>query len=636
MIYIAFKCNKYGRFLAFCVLCCCSAISFARQKGHVGDFISGTSQLEINGEIGQRLMASYQHRILAQDVDRLIAVFRKENRTEDHMWQSEFWGKWFTSAVQAYEYRPSEALKKVIDKAAKDLMATQTEDGYIGNYAPDHLLEQWDIWGRKYCLLGLIAYYDLTGDKKSLQAASRAADNLMSDLKKTDGIIVTKGNYRGMAASSILEPICLLYARTANKKYLDFAEQIASQWETATGPQLISKASIDVGKRFPKPKYWYSWEQGQKAYEMMSCYEGLLELYRLTGRTEYKRAVEDTWQNILDTEINLAGSGAAAEMWFGGKALQTNMIAHYQETCVTVTWIKLSLQLFRLTGEAKYADAVENAYYNALLGSMTADGATWTKYTPLKGQRLPGSEQCGMGLNCCEASGPRGLFAVPPYVSTASQDGLSVNLFMDGVYQLKSPIGQEVLLTQKTSYPLSGQIAIRVGLKKEEDMTLSVRIPSWSKDSKVKLNGDLLNELPSQGYVKIKRKWKSGDEITVQLDMSARLEERGGAEKQLALFRGPILLARDSRLIGPPVGVALAPVHLAEGTIQIEPVETNTDGIWLKFKAKFLPESYTETGAEPVEVELCDYASAGHAPGLPFYSVWFSQLIEPQQLNQNF
>ena len=95
-----------------------------------------------------------------------------------------------------------------------------------------------------------------------------------------------------MAATSVLEPVCLLYARTDDKRYLDFAKEIVREWESPDGPQLITKAGIDVSKRFPKPKIWFGWDQGQKAYEMMSCYEGLLELYRLTGEPTYLKSAE--------------------------------------------------------------------------------------------------------------------------------------------------------------------------------------------------------------------------------------------------------------------------------------------------------------------------------------------------------
>jgi hypothetical protein len=86
-------------------------------------------------------------------------------------------------------------------------------------------------------------------------------------------------------------------------------------------PQLIGKAGVNVSERSPTPKNWWGYEQGQKAYEMLSCYEGLLELYRLTGKEGYKTAVEKVWGNIQQTEINVVGSGSSMERWFGGKKL---------------------------------------------------------------------------------------------------------------------------------------------------------------------------------------------------------------------------------------------------------------------------------------------------------------------------
>ena len=586
--------------------------------------------IKIMGVVGQRLDASYEHRILAQDVDRLVAPF--EQRTETRCWQSEFWGKWFTSAVLAYRYRPEARLKAVLDDAVDKLIATQTSDGYIGNYADSSRLEQWDIWGRKYCMLGLLDYYDLTGSKKSLRAAAKEADNLMADLAKKDGIIVTKGNYRGMAASSVLEPISLLYARTHERKYLDFAEEIVRQWETPEGPQLISKASVNVAERFPKPQNWYSLEQGQKAYEMMSCYEGLLELYRLTGKEKYKEAVEKTWQNIKDTEINIAGSGAAVEMWFGGKAYQTNAINHYQETCVTVTWMKLSHQLLRLTGKAKYADAVEQAYYNALLGSMSVDGAQWAKYTPLAGERLPGSEQCGMGLNCCDASGPRGLFNVPLHAVMRTADGLTVNYFMDGEFKLSTPSGQKAVLYQQTTYPISGKIALHIELPKSEKMKVRLRIPTWSEQSALTVNGEIVKEVKAGDYVSVERVWKEGDQLELQLDMRGRIERFGQHPQYVAVCRGPIVLTRDSRLPGPSFGTVAAPIMNKEGFIELKPAQSPTEDVWMQYTALFLPESYKEGGPQPIEMTLCDYASAGNGKDKSVFQVWIPQLIDPKEL----
>ena len=594
----------------------------------VKDELLPSSEVNLNGYLADRLNESLNNRILAQDVDRLIEPFKPENRNETCLWQSEFWGKWFTSAVLAYKYRPGPRLKQVLDHAVAGLIATQTPDGYIGNYAKDHRLEQWDIWGRKYCMLGLLAYYDLTKDKKSLLAAARVADNLIDDLNKKDGVIVNKGNMRGMAASSVLEPVCLLYGYTGNKKYFDFAKEIVRQWETPQGPQLISKSTINVSERFPKPVEWYGYDQGQKAYEMMSCYEGLLELYRLTGNVTYKKAVENTWENIRDTEINIVGSGASTETWFGGKAVQNMPINHYQETCVTVTWLKLTEQLLRLTGETKYADEAEKTYYNALMGAMGPNGAVWAKYTPLNGQRLPGSGQCGMGINCCEANGPRGLFSFPMYIVMERKEGLQVNYFADGTYHLKTPEGQQIILSQRTDYPQSGIVNMDITCSTPEEMEISIRIPEWSRVTKLQVNNEPVNDLQPGEYAKVKRVWKSGDKILLELDFRGRVTEIGATLHSIAILRGPIVLARDSRFEGTGIESILKPIADKQGYIELTRGGAIED-VNMVFKANFTPENYTENEAGTVSISLCDYASAGNGSTHSFFKVWLPQVIDP-------
>lgn len=609
-------------------------LSSFNSRAQVKDQLQPAATIKVGGVVGQRLDSSYENRVLAQDVDRLVNAFRQRNETS--RWQSEFWGKWFTSAVLAYRYNPQPKLKKVLEHAVSGLLSTQSADGYIGNYADSARLRGWDIWGRKYCMLGLLDYYDLTGDKKSLQAAARVADNLMNELAARDRSIVQCGSYRGMAASSVLEPVVLLYTRTRQKKYLDFAEAIVRDWETPAGPQLLSKASVNVAQRFPgvTAKEWYGPRQGQKAYEMMSCYEGLLELYRVTGNEKYKDAVVQTWQNIYDTEINIAGSGASAEMWFGGKALQAMPVYHFQETCVTVTWLKLSEQLLRLTGEAKYADAVENSFYNALLGSMSTDGASWAKYTPLTGERLPGSEQCGMGLNCCEASGPRGLFNVPLFIATGAQQGAQVNYFVEGAAAVKSPRGQTVTLAQHTDYPVSGNVQMAISLPRPEDMSIGIRIPSWSKNTVLKVNGEAVSSVQPGAYTQIRRTWKSGDKITLELDMRGRVITMGQTPRYAAIMRGPVLLARDARLPGVKTGIIIHPIADKDGYINLKPVTPAGQTTWMQYKASFYPESYMEKASEPVEVYLCDYASAGNGKEKSFFQSWMPYLVDPKTLPQ--
>ena len=107
-------------------------------------------------------------------------------------------------------------------------MQTQTPEGYIGNYSPEARLTNWDIWGRKYSALALVAYYRLTGDKAALQTAMRSVDYLMKQLHEQHVDIARTGNYFGMASCSILEPVVYLYDITRERRYLDFAKSIVA------------------------------------------------------------------------------------------------------------------------------------------------------------------------------------------------------------------------------------------------------------------------------------------------------------------------------------------------------------------------------------------------------------------------
>lgn len=138
------------------------------------------TQVELDGHIGARIDACIETNVMSQDIDHLIEPFK--HKTETERWQSEFWGKWMLGACQSYRYTKNPVLLKKISYAVEELLKTQLPNGYIGNYSEQAQLAQWDVWGRKYCLLGLQAYYDITGDQKVLNACRKLADHLMKQV----------------------------------------------------------------------------------------------------------------------------------------------------------------------------------------------------------------------------------------------------------------------------------------------------------------------------------------------------------------------------------------------------------------------------------------------------------------------
>lgn len=597
------------------------------QKTAVKDSLNviPANSIKINGYLGTKINLCITKRVATQDAAYLVEPFTKRNETRQ--WQTEFWGKWILSAIAAYEYNRDPKLLTTFKEAVTGLLSTQSADGYIGNYSPAAQLQQWDVWGQKYTMLGLLAYYDISGDKKSLIAAKKLADRLLTLVGPDKADIIKTGNYRGMPSSSILEPMVFLYKHTAEKKYLDFAKYIVSQWETTDGPKLISKAieGKAVAERFPAPKSWWSWENGQKAYEMMSCYEGLLELYRITGEPSYLKSAKLAVQNIIDTEINVAGSGTAFECFYHGGLHQTEPTYHTMETCVTFTWIKLCNNLLRLTGDPMYADQIEKTVYNALLASMKFDGSQIAKYSPLEGMRHEGEEQCGMHINCCNANGPRAFALIPRIAILTSPKEISVNLYCQSLATVQLNSKNSVIVEQVTSYPESDKVEIIVSPEKPETFALALRVPSWSSHTSILVNGVPVEGINAGSYQRITRNWQKGDKVTMTLDMNGRLITLNGHQ---AILRGPVLLARDTRFGDGFVDEAAIVQH-KNNLVELIPSIDKPEHVWMSFTSPLVLGTDLEGDFRaPRQVKFCDFASAGNtwSPDSR-YRVWIRKTL---------
>lgn len=588
---------------------------------------SSVESVKIGGYVGSRIDDCIEKRVKAQDVEHLVEPFR--SREEKSRWQSEFWGKWIQGAIASYRYTRDAELYEIIKQGAEGLMATQTPDGYIGNYAPEYQLQQWDVWGRKYSTLGLLAWYDLSGDKRALKAARGVIDHLMTQVGPQATAIAMTGNYFGMASCSILEPVVYLYQRTNDKRYLEFANYIAEQLNSPEGPQLLDRADKPVARRFPHPEVWWSRENGHKAYEMMSCYEGLLEMYKLTGEKKYLDAVEKTVETIIEQEINIAGSGSAFECWYGGKERQTQPTYHTMETCVTFTWMQLCNRLLQVTHNPQLADKLEQTMYNALMASLRADGGQISKYSPLEGVRSAGEEQCEMHINCCNANGPRAFALIPQAMyhvqNQEAGDVVYVNLYApsEATLALSGKKAPKVTLTQKTDYPVGGRIEIEVTPEKAATFMMSLRIPMWSALDRVKatVNGEPL-KVDAYGWLPITREWKAGDKITLELDMRGRLVEQNNYQ---AIQRGPVTLARDSRF-GDGFVDETSVVEHKDGYVELTPV--GSDFAWMAFTVPMKLGTDLEGSSAIKQIRMCDFGSAGNTWERSIrYRVWLPKTL---------
>ncbi len=564
-------------------------------------------QIHMDGHIGQRMSDCMENLITVWDLNRIIDPFRYKTDTRDDQWRGDYWGKWFTGLAWGYAHQPTLGHRQWLDRAVYDLLATQGADGYIGTFDGDkRLIGAYDIWARQCTILGLTAYYDLTNDQAVLEAACRELDCLIDELKQRDLRLADLSwpNFKGLAPSVVVESGALLYQRTGRQKYRDFAEQIVAQWNepgklVPQGLRLVEdalagKPAIEIG--YPK------------AYEQMYCFIGICEMYRATGERKYLDAAVALAKSIREEELFITGTGSEGEHWFKGRSQQTRIVFNPAETCVTTHWMYLCWQLLRLTGDPVYADEMERSLYNALLGALLPDGHWWGYYDGLLGERVPSwVAQADIGLSCCIVSGCRGLMLTPFWSVMQTAEGPAVNLYFPGYAETKTASGGRVRIEMATDYPREGIVRISVKPDQPETFTVTLRIPAWSRETTLKVNGEAQPVQPGT-YATINRQWADGDQIELTLDLRTQVVEAPDGKGQLALQRGSIVLALDDRFVPaePNTEITLDRNAASLADLQPNPQAAEKAGTWMAFDVPFL------INGKNTSLTLCDYASAGN------------------------
>ena len=547
--------------------------------------------VSLRGRLGKALEKSISHRLKKMDYDHLVAPFRDRNE-RDGRWRCEFWGKIVRSAIRSWHAVPDPELEQLIRKTVHDLCTTQTPDGCISSYPAELQTKDWDIWGRKYALLGLCRYYrEIERSEEVRHAVARCLDHLMTQVGPEAQRIVDCGHHTGLAASSLLGAVVAAARVTGEKRFLDYAKWIAAQGGSTEGDIFA------LARRGTAPA-----ELGNgKAYEMTSCFEGLLELYRETGDPEQLDAVLKYFRAVRDRELFITGAGGLKDMWgefwYEGRRNQTRSDAgSLGETCVTTTCIRFFGQILRLTGELSAADEMERALYNGILGAMVPDGSWWlhANPTPLAGssfKKRAGDQIPGYGEDCCVAQGPEALATAACYAVMHTEEGPAVLFYEPCEAKIPLADGSEAALSITGNYPDGATAAITVSLPAPRRFRLKLRVPAWSTRTRIRVAGEEIPARPGT-FAEIDRLWTTGDRVELEFDLRFRAVPAPDGGALLAAMRGPVLFARDSRLGELDTPVSPEEIENAQ-EIPAEP-------------------EFARLCRLPDGSKLCDYASAGN------------------------
>jgi len=565
----------------------------------------------IGGRLGERIDANLHNWQLPALVANpgMIEMFRdRDSQTRRDLlpWSGEFVGKFLTCGVIHYRLTRDPDLHALNETLVAELCSVQSPEGYLGPHPESQRMtgkiidgrhDLWDVWGHYHCLLGLMHWSEVSGSTAAWQCARKTADYIVDYFMGSGRPVSTAGECDKNQA--IAHTFSLLYSYTGETRYLEMAKFVVKDFEAPVAGDYY-RAALE-GKKF--------FEMNKPRWESLHPIQALAELHFIDGDPTYREAFEKIWWSIAEYDRHNTGGFTSGE-----KATGNPYDLAPIETCCTVAWTVLSVDMLRLTRASIVADELELSTLNGVAGAQSPSGRWWTYDSPMIGykkasthdiafQARPGTPE----LNCCSVNGPRALGLVADWAVLSAEDGIRVNYYGTSETTATTPSGEPLKLRQETEYPLDPAVTIHVAPASPQEMTLMFRIPAWSKKTRVFVNGEPIRGVRPGDYCAITREWRRGDVVQLEFDFSLHywVGERECAGK-VSVYRGPILLTYDQAYNDAiveeldkidPKSFALSPVS-AEGF----------------FKPWLLLEGKTVDGNP---IRLCDYASAGWG-GYPF------------------
>jgi DUF1680 family protein len=438
--------------------------------------------------------------------------------------------KWMEGAAWDLISYPDPKRKAQLNRVIDEVVAAQQPDGYLNTFFQGELANQrfrnlpleHELYCAGHLFQAAVAHHRATGEDKLLECACRYADYLTTAFgpgkrQETDG------------HPEIEMALVEIYRATGKREYLNLAGFYLSTLEPEYGPKL-------------------------KGHAVRALYTlcGEADYYAETGREVSKEIIDRQWKDLVSTKMYVTGGvGARGQGEAIGEPYELPNEQAYSETCAAIASVMFNYRMLAVHGESKYADEMERALYNGMLAGVSLSGDAWFYVNPLA-EHGGRQRQEWWGCTCCPTNMVRMLASLPGYMYSVSDEGVWVHLFDDSKVTYHLADGTPFTLKQKTKYPWDGSVEITVGLDAPKEFTVFIRRPSWSSPSfVVGFDGLKLGEAcRSNGYEAIRRTWKPGDVIKVEMDMSARLIECDPRVREnlgsVAVQRGPVVYCAES------------------------------------------------------------------------------------------
>ncbi|MDI9363763.1 MAG: glycoside hydrolase family 127 protein [Flavobacterium sp.] len=549
--------------------------------------------------------------------------------------------KTLEAVAALYAATKDKHLDSMMDAAIAVIAKAQRKDGYVYTKS---IIEQkkngkaelfddklsFEAYNFGHLMTAACVHYRATEKTTLLNVAKKATEFLIEFYNKA-----TPEQARNAICPSHYMGIVEMYRTTGEPKYLELAKKLIDIRGTSEG-------SDDNSDRLPFRKMT---EVNGHAVRANYLFAGVADVYAETGDTNLLHTLNLMWNDVTNRKLYITGGCGALYDGLSqeaisykpdsiqkiqqayGKAFQLPNITAHNETCANIGNVLWNYRMLQLTADAKYADMIELELYNAVLSGISMDGTKFFYTNPLAATKNYPYELRWSGgrlkyiskSNCCPPNVIRTIAEVNNYMYSIANDGLYINLYGGSKLSTKLKNGAVIQLEQTTNYPWDGAINITVKEAPSSETSLYLRIPWWCTSATLKVNGQpITNAIVYGAYSQVKRSWKTGDKIALNLKMPAVLLESNclveETKNQVAVKRGPVVYCLESADLQASQKVfnVAIPANIRFATKQ--QTIGNSQVIALEGEGKLLQNSFSNTlykplntTTKPVTIKLIPY-----------------------------
>jgi hypothetical protein len=465
--------------------------------------------------------------------------------------------KWTEAVGWALQSGDRPELRSVTDSMIREVVAIQEPNGYLNTYYQNDRVplrmqpHEQEVGHEMYCLghmlQGAIAYYRATGDPTLMNAGMKFLDNF---------VIPNYGpgaNQKPIISGhpEIEMSLIELYRTTGKHQYVDLAGYILHGDERATlQPRAIVYMFCGI------PFTTRTKLEGHAVRAMYACC-GATDYYLETGDPAYWKTLNVLWEDLSKRQMYITGGvGARAQGEAFGEPYELPNAQAYGESCAAIGNMMWNWRMLAASGEARFTDVIERALYNGINSGMSLDGTTYCYRNPLAFDpagydqfRGPNIRNPWYDTTCCPPNLERTFGSLPGYFYSTSKDGMYVHLYDNSVLDWHLEDGTPLKIQQKTNYPWGGDVKLTLNPAQAKDFTFYVRIPGWSANARVAVNGRTVEGAQAGQYLPIQRHWKPGDVVTLSFPITTQLVAANPRVSEdtarVAVSRGPMIYCME-------------------------------------------------------------------------------------------